>query len=50
MISSRPSRARDTSSEDACAIRRPMRSTANVRMWLTLTHERFGKPRAWTQR
>jgi len=46
MISPRPSRTFETSSGDACAMRRPILSTANVRIWLILIQERLGRPRA----
>src|SRR2546422_6885004 len=46
MISPRASRTFEPSSGDVCARRRPIRSTANVRIWLILIQERLGRPRA----
>ena len=46
IISLRPSTTRSASSSEARARRRPMRSTESVRIWLILTHDRFGKPGA----
>src|SRR5712692_8502599 len=46
IISLRPSTTRSTSSSEARARRRPIRSTERVRIWLILTHDRFGRPGA----
>ena len=46
MISPSPSSTEETSSGVAWAMRRPIRSTARVRIWLILIHDRFGKPLA----
>src|SRR3990172_5371091 len=44
MISPSPSSTEETSSGVAWAMRRQIRSTASVRIWLILIHDRFGKP------
>ena len=46
MISLRPSITSASSSSEATATRRPMRSTAKVRIWPILTHDCFGRPTA----
>ncbi len=46
MISPSPSSTVETSSGVDRAIRRPIRSTARVRIWLILIHDRLGRPLA----